>query len=54
MENSQKDGNFPEPNFFAFYMLILQVAYIYCGWCREHDNQLKKIEEMSVTPQVFI
>jgi hypothetical protein len=28
MENSQEDGNFPEPNFFAFYMLILQVAYI--------------------------
>jgi hypothetical protein len=26
-----KNGNFPEPNFFAFYMLILEVAYMYCG-----------------------
>jgi hypothetical protein len=47
MENSQEDGQFPKPNFFAFYMLILQVAYMYCGWCRGHANQLKNIEERS-------
>jgi hypothetical protein len=28
-------------------MLILEVAYMYCGWCRWHARQLKKIEEMS-------
>jgi hypothetical protein len=29
IENSQEDGNFPETNCFALYMLILQVAYMY-------------------------